>query len=290
MGYLNRSHIFGIGLLALIVTVTALYHIFSFAVLCGVLSLIILMKHSTRKSKDIAHLMIIISFIPGIFFLLWPSGLYGAMIRDIVYIHFKISFPIFYSLIVGLFLSGFFLLFGINYAEEWLIRIIGTLKRRLSLVAPSHLFFLIVFVSVFFLILQYILLPACHKPIGIQEWRFYLLQLGNLIFLVLYCWGFSITAIEKASGLGTCDSEPYFSLSIAIGLLAVLSLIVTSYILDKNLPIRFINYWILFAAPVAYCGLSHLPVRVFGIIRILIPVGFVFSLLHAVKYSGWVPC
>ena len=226
LGCLNRSDPFRIGLLALIVTATAMYHILSFVVLCGALSLIVLMKHSTRDPKDIAHLMPIVSFIPGVLLLIWPSGPYAAMIRDIVYVHFKVSFPIFYFLIFGLFLSGFFLLLGIKYTEEWWIWITETLKRRLCQLAPSHLFFLMVFVSVFFLILQYVILPADHKPIGIQEWRFYLLQLGNLIFLILYCWGFSIAAIKKASGLDTCDSEPYFSLSIVLGLLALLSLIV----------------------------------------------------------------
>ena len=115
-------------------------------------------------------------------------------------------------------------------------------------------------------------------------WRFLLVQGGNLIFALCFVCGLWKAATERIS-------EPVF-LSAALGMmvLGALVLFLSPWLGDKNGMIRIINYWMLFAAPVAWEGLGTMPARVRQGLVLSWPFWVAISLFHVTKPAWLLGC
>ncbi len=126
--------------------------------------------------------------------------------------------------------------------------------------------------------------PQYLAPYQGELWRFLLVQSGNILFALSFFLG-----VWKTWNHDT-QASFYLSMSVEAMVLGMVVLGLSPWLGDKNGLIRVMNYWILFAAPVAWEGLGVVSPRIRLGLLLTWPVWVGISLVHVVRPSWILSC
>ena len=140
---------------------------------------------------------------------------------------------------------------------------------------------------------QAAMLPtAAWHPYGGSIWTFLIFQAGNIAFAGLFVIGlFTFFKAISNQEIETSHARMIVWTLIAFGILGLITLIASFWMLDTNWLLRLINYSILFAAPITAMGLSQMALlkKHPAAYALLIPL-FVVSICQAVRPDGYLGC
>ena len=175
-----------------------------------------------------------------------------------------------------------------HWRSNWADAVAASLERRRTAVGLGLL--CIVFTA---LAIQAYLLPAqAWLPYGGSWLRFVFFQLGNLMFA-----GFFVVGIYGlVDGLRAGRFDPVMGrlavwVLIALGVMALLCIAASWWLLDTNWFLRVLNYGIFFAAIVTAMGIgSATKAWPAWATYALLGIGAVISILAVVRPPQWLGC
>jgi hypothetical protein len=213
------------------------YHILSFIILISIAGMLWYWLYITDRTT-------VKNFIPGLFvsafcgaLFVQTDGVYFSMYQDLLNFHLQgINFYLAIALLAGMATLAFSL-------QKFVLQFASVIERSFS--KKRYLIFFIS-VSVMLLIFQYYLLE--HLVADFYRHSFPLFvtfQLCNIFFMVLYFFGLHFLHQENRL------NNFFVIASILVLILGVVSLGLSFFLGHKNLLLRLLNYWVLFAAPIA---------------------------------------
>ena len=233
----------------------------------------------------------LLALLPGLVIVLYPSGPYEVMLLDIRRHHVLLTGE--WALLVGiaiLVVAVLSLLLLRRHATVWpqgiqrLLAGLGGVPVQIRLVATMAVVALV-------LTVQYGLLHERYAANYADSMlRFLSLQAGNLLFLGLLLWG-SLRAMDAYLQARWPNwLSPFAALGLIFAAMGLATLVVSPFLLDKNLLIRLTGYALLFAAPFACYGLATLPPRLRSLVLLSLPAAAGLSLMHGIKHPAWMVC
>lgn len=252
---------------------TFIFHILSFFVLSGSVFLISYWRYLKKQDnfKRLFYLIIIFSLCMFLFTRNW--FIYSTMSRGVLAL--LVNFPLcllnklqitifaFIFVICAVILLTYFLRKS-NFTNH----IDNFIKKPISL----FLLFLLIILSLF---IQYRLGSDLYSSLYLNSLPYFIFfQLGNIFFGIMYLLGLSFLIKENKT------NNIFFTNSFALMVLGAL-IIIPSLAFPSGFAnglIRIINYWTLFAAPIALIPLIKIKQKL--IISILISIFIIISLIN----------
>lgn len=275
----------------------AFTHILSHAILlflCGVLVLV----HGGQRQGGASrrHVVVVLALLGSLAVYALPQGPYAAMLGDVMQMHWRR---------VPLIESSLALLasLGLGWTVWWAWRRWGAVLPMPMLKGGAEyarrrwrgpgLPVVVALLLVAGLTMQAAVLPAAAwSPYGGSTALFGLLQLGNVLFAVLVLAGLPrFAAALRPGGLDTSPDALLAWMLLSLGLLSMLALGVSPWLLDTNWLLRLIDYSLPFAAVVAAAGLQRLwASALMPLGATLMPLGVAASLVSVLRLPGVVGC
>jgi len=255
--------------------ITFIFHILSFFILSGCVLLLGYWQYLSYKGNLKKFIYLLASFFVCMFLFSRDWFIYNAMREDISTLFYEypmclIKTP-FYLIQVFIFTIFFIVVMTYILKNTKLSKYAGYLKHR-------SVFVLLILSVIFALFLQYRLGSVIHSSLYKDSiLYFFFFQLGNLFFGIMFLIGL-YDFIKKGK-----TGNIFFKYSIALMILGFMILIFSFFFplgLNNGL-IRVINYWTLFAAPIALVPIIKIRWKL--VISILIALLILISLVNTSK-------
>ena len=275
----------------LVIPVISVTHILSHAVLAFLCGMLVMADFAEKRPLTKRHLCFLLVVLLSLAVYVLPQGPYAAMLADVEHVQLKqlslgrpyLAILLSIAAVVAVFLQPKW-----HWRPNFTNVVAQGLVRRRTATGLSIL--CVVFTAI---AMQAYLLPAeAWLPYGGSWRRFLLFQVGNLMFA-----GFFIAGIYSLiEGLQTKRFDPMMGrlliwILIALGLLSLLSIGASWWLLHTNWFLRILNYGIFFAAIVAAIGIDRLTKNWPTLIKYaLLGVGISASLLAVVRPPQLLGC
>ncbi len=266
-------------------------HILSHAILAFLCTALTLADYVENRPMTRRHGIVIVSLLLSLVVYVLPNGPYQTMLRDIELNHLR-RLMAFAPYLGGALLASMYIVMILKPRLHWRAH----WSRQTAEYALTHQRTICTgLLLVFFLAMsaQASVLPdASWKPYGGSIWTFLIFQTGNLVFAAMFVVGlFSFLRAILAQEIDASNARMLIWSLLAFGVLGLLTLVASFWLLDTNWLLRLINYAILFAAPIAAMGLIRIEVlkRYPTLNAIALPL-FVVSICQAVRPDGFLGC
>lgn len=259
---------------------TFYYHLLSFILLNAAITGYFFMTYIHGKAR--LQYMVKPCLTLGVtIFSMFYSPLYATMLKDIQDFHLQgIRFSV---LMLELVIFFIILAFFAKFARRHCAALYQLFIENSRACRASIVYFLVASV-IFAAVMQYIIAPpeytvVYNRSIG----NFVLFQSGNLAFGVLFFFGLH-AELQRRSHV------PFFLYSLIFIFIGGWLLLFSLKLGDKNWMIRTINYWCLFASPIAASNLLKLSRSTLFIIFLGITIFSIISSLHTIKDQRFFLC
>lgn len=238
---------------AAVALLTAWVHILSAAIGFSMTLLVGLTLLCLRRTGLRQFVAMGLACVPAAGLFAWPSGPYAPMLYDLMQNHLLVSHATYLGVLATLAaaITGVILAGARGYLQPVVERLLGMLAQL-----PRGRSWIPAVVVLPLLAVQAAMLPAeAWLPYHDSVWLFFLLQAGNLVFLVLLLRGLAREG-PKDPGQPSSEDRKLQVLLLCISLLALGGLAASAVMLDTNWMLRIINYGLPMIAPLAARGLS----------------------------------
>ncbi len=259
----------------IILLVTLLYvHLFSMVVCSISLFLLAYTRWLSKELPDskLCFWALILSLILSS---VWIIPGYGTLLLDIFKHHLLVQTTINFSLVFMGLASLFIFSLGLRQRYPFVLKIMRLCRERKYLMLVMVLITIIV--TVYW---QALILPQeSFKYYEGSSVRFIFWQFGNGIFLVSFLFGAN-RCLEN-----TNKYNIFLRGATLLGIIGILFLAISPFVLNKNWMIRVVYYWVLFAAPVCALGAVHLVRSKKWLFLTILPIALTTSLMHVTRIS-----
>jgi len=258
------------------ILITLYYHLLSFLILIGILSLYLYTEKKPLFKNNKLIFLVLMTFV-GII-LATILGLYEVMLQDILKNQLN-NWPLFLSFLLLIFFLAILLRTPVLYVSDNVISCFESISYRAKVSVVFSLFTMAGFI-------QLLYLPeGSLSSFKDSSVNFFTLEFGNAVFGILFVFGFCLRKGEIFSSL-----EIMRKLSFLILIMGFFSLVMSFYMLNSNWMIRMINYWIIFAAPFAAVIFQrvHQCSKLISIPLMLCCLSM--SMLHAIQHPVFMSC
>jgi len=259
--------------------VTFIFHILSFFVLSGGILLVGYWQYLNKKTelKKLIYVLIFFFLFIFLFFADWfvYSNMNGAIIMLLAnYPLCVLNLPYVAVIVFALIILTTVLMTNL-FKKSNLPKCIEYLTKK------PIFFFLLVLAIIFSIFVQYKLSAFVYSSLYLNSFYYFILfQLGNICFGAMFLFGmFSLIKEKKTENL-------FFKYSVALMVIGAALLVLSFFFpggFDNGL-IRVLNYWTLFAAPIAAIPIIKINKKRWKIfLSILMSIFIIISLVNTSK-------
>ena len=266
-------------------------HILSHAILIFLCTTLALADYFENRPMTRRHAIVIASALLSLVVYLLPDGPYQTMLRDIEQTHLRRllgAAPYLGAAALVAVLAVMALKPHLHWREHWSRKTMMFALTHKNLISAALLLVFFIAMSI-----QATVLPsAAWLPYGGSIWTFVIFQTGNLVFASLFVFGlFAFFQATAEQEIATSHARLITWSLLSFGLLGLITLIASFWMLDTNWVLRLINYAILFAAPIAAMGLASITLlkKHPAFYALLVPL-FVVSICQAVRPESYLGC
>jgi len=255
-------------LLILLASILFYYHILSFIFFISMASMLWFWLYISRQSSFISIFLPLIIIIASLFAFTEKNGVYYHMFQDLLRFHLKGIDLKQAGIALGLLIFTAFLL------QKPILYLVSLTKSALK--TPYFIIILILLSTAALMVQINLLGPDIFYFYRDSKITFIIFQLGNIFFMV--CYFFGLYHLNRQSQLNN-----FFVISSFLFLiLAAFSIVISFYLGHKNLLLRLLGFWVLFAAPIASISLIKLYQFHWGGI-IILPIAILLSIILSSK-------
>ena len=275
----------------LIMPCIAFTHILSHAVLIFLCGMLVVADFIEKKPLTQRHLSILLTALFSLGIYLIPDGPYASMLVDLEQIQMKRFLQSTPYLAIPLSTAAIVLIYAQrkwHWRPSWTNTVAVYIKRRRIAIGLSLVCIICTLIA-----MQATLLPTiAWTPYNGSWLRFLIFQSGNLMFASFFVLG----AFDLVSGLHSKQLNPAMGrlliwILIALGILSIISITISWWLLHTNWFLRILNYGIFFAAIVTAIGIDRTTQKWSATVKYtILSIGIVVSILAVVRPQQLLGC
>ena len=233
----------------------AFTHILSHSILIALCTTLTMADWAEARPFTRRHVVVLVSLLCSAAVYIWPGGPYARMLEDVQQNHLP------HLLALGPWLATALATVALALAatqQRWYWR--PGWSRRVAAVLEHHrlaVWLGLALVLAAALALQARLLPeAAWGPYRGSAWRFVLFQGGNLLFAAVFVKGIFELMHKLQAAAAPAMARFLIWALLAFGLLEVVAIGASGWMLDTNWFLRILNYVLPFCVPIAALGIA----------------------------------